>query len=49
VEDISFTVIGEQIKFALYAQRILFVLTVFEIIKENFQKVPKSLHSAKTS
>ena len=42
-------VIKEQIKRALYVQRILFVLTVFEIIKENCPKVSKSLHSPKTS
>jgi len=49
LKDITFTVIKEQIKRARYVQRILFVLTVFEIIKENCPKVSKSLHSPKTS
>ena len=48
VKDITNTGIREQIKRDLYDQRILFVLTVFGIIKDNCPKVPKSLHSAKT-
>jgi hypothetical protein len=40
VRDITYTVIREQIKRALYVQRILFVLKVFEIIKENCPKIP---------
>jgi hypothetical protein len=41
VKDITITVIREQIKHALYVQRILFVLTLYGIIKENCPKVPK--------